>query len=81
MKNKNFYNKTYLDLIFIAKECISREDENCEPHQLVDLTENNHLNLNNTPIPLCLFNLTNNNVITSMECPESLSDSKKQYDS
>ena len=54
----------------------------------MDLTEHNHLNLrnlqeldnlNNIPIPLCLFNLTDNNVITSMTCPESLSDSKKQY--
>ena len=30
-KTKKFYNKTYLASISIAKECISREDENCEP--------------------------------------------------
>ena len=86
-KNKKFYNKTYLASISIVKECISREDENCEPKQMVDLTGNNILNIRNfeeidelkdLPISLCLFNLTDNDVITSMICPESLPESKRQ---
>jgi len=34
--------------------------------------------LKDIPILLCLFNLTNNNVITSMICPETLSENIKQ---
>lgn len=57
---------------------------------MVDLTEEKKNNINGNarilnneedykdlPIPLCLFKITDNNFITSITCPESLSQSKK----
>ena len=86
-ENKNFYNKKYTAAISIANQCISSEDENCQPYNMLDITKIAKQNLRNLdelpnlkdlPIPLCLFNLTDNDVITSMTCPESLSDSQKR---
>ena len=86
--NKLFYSKMYTSSISIVSECISSDGSDCEPHKLVDLTQekknkSNSRALNNVedfkdiPIALCLFNITDNNFITSMTCPESLSESKK----
>ena len=86
-ETKNYYNKTYLGVIVISSQCTSTEDENCEPKNLVNLVDPDYSKLRNLeeiddlkdiPIPLCLFNLTNNNVITSMICPETLSENIKQ---
>ena len=85
-KTKNFYNETYLCAISISSECISKDDEYCVPQILVDFVDQDYSHIRNLdeiedlekfPIPLCLFNLTNNNVITSMICPKSLSSTKK----
>lgn len=85
-ETKNFYNETYLCAISISSECISSEDEYCVPQKLVDFNDQDYSHVRNLdeiedlediPIPLCLFNLTNNNVITSMTCPKSLSSTKK----
>ena len=87
--NDEFYNKIYTGVILMDSYCLSLEDENCIPKELLDLTSNmNNTNLNlrnlkeldnlkDIPIPICLFNLTNNNIITSIKCPESLPESKK----
>ena len=87
--NKLFYSKMYKAAISIVSECLSTDGNDCEPQRLVDLTSEKKSNnnrrrvLNNAedfkdiPIALCLFNITDNNFITSMTCPESLPDSKK----
>ena len=83
----NYYNKMYTAAISIVNECISSENENCIPETLIDLTGpeiHNTRNLEEVddlkdiPVPICLFNLTNNDVITSIKCPESLPDNKKK---
>ena len=67
-----FYNYTYLCAITISSECISSKDEYCIPKKLFDLNDQDISssrnlqeidNLENYHIPLCFFNLTNNNVI------------------
>ena len=30
------------------------------------------------PIPLCIFNITDNNIITTIKCPESLPENKRK---
>ena len=80
-KAKYFYNKTYLCSIAISSECLSGKDEYCIPKKKVDLIDQDqshfkHLeqtnDLENFPIPLCFFNLTDNNVITSISCHKDL---------
>ena len=83
-----FILKCIKQAISIVSECISTEGNDCEPQRLVDLTSEKKSNnrrrvLNNAddfkdiPIALCLFNITDNNFITSMTCPESFPESKK----
>ena len=79
-----YYNKTYLCSIAIASECLSGKDEYCIPQKKVDLINQDHsrirnlqnIDLSNFPIPLCFFNLTDNNVITSISCHKDLSEEK-----
>ena len=80
-----FYNKTYLCSISISSECVSTQDEYCLPKKLVDLNNQDYSHvrkleeiedLDSFPLPLCLFNLTDNNVITSITCHKNLSESK-----
>ena len=85
-ENKKDYNKTYIGVISVVNYCINLENENCELKQLVDLTNiTNNItfknlekinNLKDIPIPICLFNLSDNNIILSIKCPESLSETK-----
>ena len=91
-ENKYYYDKLFTGAISIESECFSSTNENCEPRQRVDLTNsfnknivkkrnleiNNNTDLKDKPIPICLFNLTNNDVITSISCPESLPEIKKK---
>ena len=78
---ENFYEKIYTVAISIVSECFVSDNEICEPQKLVDLTDQKLAdteesnfevpeNLKDIPIPICLFNLTNNDVITSITCPE-----------
>ena len=85
-ENKIFYNKTYLAAVAIASECISTDNKICEPKKYVDLIDQNYTNLRkldeiddlkDIPVSLCLFNVTDNNIILSMTCPESLSQFKQ----
>lgn len=88
-ENKLFYSKMYTSVISIVSECISTDGQDCEPQKLIDLTSESKKSNNNIrrlttpedfkdiPFSLCLFNITDNNFITSMTCPESLPESKK----
>ena len=81
---KYYYNKTYLCSIAIASECLSGKDEYCIPQKKIDLINQDHsrirnlqnIDLSKFPIPLCFFNLTDNNVITSISCHKDLSEEK-----
>ena len=92
-ENKYYYDKIYECSISIQSECLSSTEENCTPVKKLDLSNptrrnrnledngNNPANddkLKDIPIPLCLFNLTNNDVITSIACPQSLPETKKK---
>ena len=86
-ENKNFYNKKYTASISISSQCISMKNEDCIPQKMIDMTKINHRNirsleeikdLKDIPVPLCLFNLTDNDVILSMTCPESLQKNIKE---
>ena len=83
----NYYNKLYTAAISIVSECFGADNEDCIPETLVDLTGSNIHNtrnleeindLNGIPIPICLFNFTNNDVITSITCPDSFPEEKKK---
>ena len=85
-ENKNFYNKTFNASVLLVSECINTENDTCVQKKIIDFTNQNYTKLKNlneiddlkeVPIPLCLFNVTDNGVILSMECPESLSQNKK----
>ena len=85
-QNKKYCNKTYNASVAMVSECISLENENCEPKQLVDLLSKSKKNLRNLnelkdlkdiSIYLCLFNITDTNIIISISCPESLHKNSK----
>ena len=84
-KNKKYYSKMYSAVVSINSECTTENSDDCEPQPLVDLTSTksrnirnlNSANLENIPIPICLFNITDNHVITTLTCPKSLPDNKK----
>ena len=78
-----FYSKIYHGVVAIKDECTAEGDD-CEPQPLVDLVQakNNLRNLRHLqnseifkdqPVALCLFDITDNNVITNFTCPKSLS--------
>ena len=82
------FKKLYTCAISIVAECESMDLQNCEPQKLLDIahpetpTEEEKANLKNIddlkdiPLPLCLFNITDNNGITSIKCPNSINERK-----
>ena len=88
-KNKYYYSKMYTAAISLVSECNSLDTDDCEPDVMVDFTggtkktESNARILNSVedykdlPIPLCLFNITDNDFITSITCPESFPEIQK----
>jgi len=88
-ENKLFYSKMYTAAISIVSECFAMDVDDCEPEKMVDLTggkstQNNNVRILNDvedykdlPIPLCIFNITDNDFITTISCPESFFESKK----
>ena len=84
-EHEKLYSTMYTCSISIGKECISSSQRSCEPinetdpffnadfEQLQLLEESD---LKDAAFPLCTFNITDNDVITSMKCPESISDGK-----
>ena len=84
-ETKKFYNKTYFCSISISSECVSTDDEFCIPSKLVDLIDQDYSHVRvleeadsfeDFPLPLCFFNMTDNNVITSIACHKNISESK-----
>ena len=82
--NKLFFSKMYTGVISIRSECTT-EEEDCTPQPLLELTsvssnlrflEDSEI-FKDQQIPICIFNITDNNVITTLICPESLSDIKR----
>ena len=83
-----FYSKMYTCAISIFSECVSNKDENCKPNIILDFLNESNIPLSKTrlleenfsfkdiPVPLCLFNITDNNAITSITCHESISEGK-----
>ena len=88
--NKLFYDKIYTCAISIHSECYGSTKDDCTPKNVVDLSTTARRNLDKTrklqeindlkdiPIPICLFNLTNNDVITSISCHNKFSNEKKK---
>ena len=88
--NKLFYDKMYTCAISIQSECYGSTKDDCTPKKVVDLSSTARRNLDKTrklqqvndlkdiPIPICLFNLTNNDVITSISCHNKFSEEKKK---
>ena len=87
-ENELFYSNLYTAAISIVSECYSMGQDDCQPEKRVELSikekenNNNTKVLNNTedykdlPIPLCSFQITNNDFILSITCPETFSESK-----
>ena len=84
---KKYYGKIYTAAISIVSECYSRENETCIPKKIVDLTnsDNNENkdtkeinDLKDFPLPICLFNMTDNDVITSLTCHKLIPEHKKR---
>ena len=84
-----FYNKMYTGAISIASECIITPGEKCELKEMVDLSkdkqdkrnlrllENSDIDFKNIPIATCLFNITDNDFITSITCHKDFNELKK----
>ncbi len=86
MKKKKYYEKIYITTISICSECHSRENETYIPKKLVDLTNSDNNENKDTkeindlkyiPLPICLFNMTDNNVITLLTCHKLITEHKK----
>ncbi len=87
MKKKKYYEKIYITTISICSECHSRENETYIPKKLVDLTNSDNNENKDTkeindlkyiPLPICLFNMTDNNVITLLTCHKLITEHKKK---
>ena len=87
-EHKLFYSKMYTCAISIFSECVSNKNDNCNPSIILDfLNESNippektrlleeNFNFKDIPIPLCIFNITDNDAITSITCHESINEGK-----
>ena len=88
--NKLFYDKMYTCAISINSECYGSTQDDCTPKKVADLSSKVRRNLDKSrklqevndlkdiPLPICLFNLTNNDVITSISCHNKFSEEKKK---
>ena len=83
---QDYYSKMTSGVVSIRGECTSSNGESCVPQPLLELTKepnNNERNIRNLedlkdiPLPICFFNITDNHIITTLKCPESLSDVKR----
>ena len=86
-----FYSKMYTGIVSISSECFDSEGNDCNLEKMVDLSSDNQniekgnnlrilediKDFKDIPIALCFFNITNNDFITSLTCPESLPEIKK----
>ena len=83
-----FYNKMYTGAISIANECYYSSKDECDYKELIDLKKikedpskmrilEDNVNFKNIPLAICLFNITDNDFITSITCHKELPDMKK----
>jgi len=86
-EKKHLYSKIYTCAVSISSECISNTNENCKPRIILNLLNKSipnqagrrnleDFNFENIPVPLCLFNITNHNAITSITCHKSIPERK-----
>ena len=85
---KHLYSKMYTCVVSIAKQCTNNKGQNCEPKTVIELTDEKipkgtrirnlqqNIDFSNIPIPFCIFNITDNNAITSIKCPNSFNEGK-----
>ena len=85
---KYCYTKLYTCAISIVSECESQINKDCIPRTILDLSGESIPseseirllqevdNIEDLAIPLCLFNITDNNGITSIKCPKSMKEGK-----
>jgi cytoskeletal protein RodZ len=84
-----FYNKMYTGAISIANECYYSSKDECDYKELIDLKKikedpskmrilEDNVNFKNIPLAICLFNITDNDFITSITCHKELPDMKKK---
>ena len=87
-ENQNYYQKMYTGAMTIVSECYHAENEACEMKEMVDLTKlsddksktrilDDNTDFKNIPLATCLFNITNNDFITSITCHKDFPDIKK----
>lgn len=86
---KNLYDKKYSIAMLVNSQCVSTENKDCVPNKMIDFTNTENIqnfwnildkfpDLNNLSIPLCKFELTDNDVITSITCPENIQKNIKE---
>jgi len=87
-EDKLYYSKMYTGAISIAKECYYTGDEVCQPKELVNISKikedpakvrmlDDSVDFKNIPLATCLFNITDNDFITSITCHKDFPDMKK----
>ena len=87
-EKKHLYSTMYTGAISIASECYKTGEEKCEPKEMVDLTKikedetkkrilEDNINFENASLATCLFNITDNDFITSITCHKKYPDIKK----
>ena len=91
-ENKYYYKKLYTCSIAIQNDCTISKNEDCWQKKKIYLSNSARRNLakkrklegdnnsdfKNKPIPVCLFNLTDNDVITSISYPKSFAEDKRK---
>ena len=83
-EDNKYYSKMYKGVVSIRSECTIADGDDCQEKPLVDLTAKSKNirvltseDLKDVPIPLCTFDITDNDVITTITCPESLPENKR----
>ena len=87
-EDKHFYSKMYTGAISIASECYKIGQEECVYKEMVDLSKikedstkkrilEDNISFENASLATCLFNITDNDFITSITCHEKYPEIKK----
>ena len=83
-EDNKYYSKIYKGVVSIRSECTTADQDDCQEKPLIDLTAKSKNvraltseDLKDIPIPLCTFDITDNDVITTLTCPESLPENKR----
>ena len=87
-EDKLYYSKMYTGAISIAQECYYTGDDECQPKELVNISKikedpaklrmlETNIDFKDIPLATCLFNITDNDFITSITCHKDFPDMKK----